>query len=225
MEFLTKYQETAINVLAQSELKNKFYWTGGTLLAFYYLKHRTSVDLDFFSGEEFSLEELQLWLDEFSQKSGLSLVSSQKIFDRREFLFQGKNKNDFLRVEFVYYNHNRKTLGERKDFMGVKIDSLEDIAANKTMSFFDRNEPKDLFDIYFLIEKGKFSPEKLLSLMKEKFGVGFSVASFWSESFRKIPLLSNIKPMLAGEHEEKVLEELTEFFQKESRKYLDQVIA
>jgi len=35
----------------------------------------------------------------------------------------------------------------------VLVDSLEDIAANKIMALFDRNDPKDLVDLYFFLTK------------------------------------------------------------------------
>jgi len=55
---LTKTQEKAISHLANSPLAKKFYWTGGTLLAYHYLHRRRSLDLDFFSKEEFCLKKL-----------------------------------------------------------------------------------------------------------------------------------------------------------------------
>ena len=44
---LTPQQETILDIFAGSGLSEKFYWTGGTLLSHYYLKHRYSYDLDF----------------------------------------------------------------------------------------------------------------------------------------------------------------------------------
>lgn len=62
-------------------------------------------------------------------------VNSKKIFDRFEFIFD--NPEESLRVEFVYYNGDRKTLHERTEkLFGVLIDSLDDIAANKTLRIF-----------------------------------------------------------------------------------------
>lgn len=78
----------------------------------------------------------------------------------------------------------------------TKKQKLDDIAANKVMAYFDRNEPKNLFDIYFLINKAGFTPLKLLQLVQQKFGVSFNEASFWSEAFKSFPLLHALEPLL-----------------------------
>ncbi len=177
---LTQKQKLAMDLLAKSPLRDIFYWTGGTLLAYHYLHHRESIDLDFFSGKKFSLEEINHFTQELKEKGGFTTLHYQKIFDRHEFIFEnGEN----LRIEFVYYNHEKKTLKKREILLGIYVDSLDDIAANKVMAYFDRNEPKDIFDIYFLIRKAGYAPSKLLSLVQKKFGISFKEASFWSEAY------------------------------------------
>lgn len=217
---LTNEQEKAIKLFAKSKLAKKFYWTGGTLLAYHYLKHRKSLDLDFFSEERFSFEEVNELVETIKKQAGFRKVHSKKIFDRWEFLFENDR---VLRIEFVYYNQEKKTLRKRKKLFGVFIDSLVDIAANKTMAHFDRNEPKDLFDLYFLLTKEKFTVEKLLALTNQKFGVQFGESLFWSEAFKSIPLLHSLKPLMEN-HNEKEREDLVrsigDYFRKESAKFL-----
>lgn len=55
---LTPLQKKAIDLLAKSPLREKFYWTGGTLLSYHYLGHRKSLDVDFFSDEPFGFDEI-----------------------------------------------------------------------------------------------------------------------------------------------------------------------
>lgn len=143
---LTTGQKIAIKQLANSSLKNIFYWTGGTLLSVYYFHHRLSYDLDFFSEKPFSFDQVRDLSLKIQKLGHFIGVSFKKIYDRYEFIFVNKEK---LRIEFVYYNHKKKSLKKRKQFMGVYIDSLEDIAANKVLALLDRNEAKDLFDILF----------------------------------------------------------------------------
>ncbi|MBI4036032.1 nucleotidyl transferase AbiEii/AbiGii toxin family protein [Candidatus Daviesbacteria bacterium] len=217
---LTKLQKLAIELLAHSPLRNIFYWTGGTLLASHYLHHRESIDLDFFSEKKFSLEEINRFTQELKEKGGFATVHYQKIFDRYEFLFENE---EHLRIEFVYYNHEKKTLRKRELLNGVHIDSLDDIAANKVMAYFDRNEPKDLFDIYFLIHKSGFNPLKLLKLVKQKFGISFNEASFWSEAFKCFPLLHTLKPLMLQKEEDKqkqLLKTIEDYFQEGSARFL-----
>lgn len=217
---LTKKQKLAIDLLAESSLRDVFYWTGGTLLAYHYLHHRESIDLDFFSEKKFSLEEVNSFTQELKEKGSFKTVRYQKIFDRHEFLFENGER---LRVEFVYYNHEKKTLQKRKALLGVYVDSLDDIAANKTMAYFDRNEPKDLFDIYFLIHKAGFTPSRLLALVQQKFGISFNEASFWSEAFKSFPLLHTLEPLMLDEGNDRrklLLKTIEDYFQEGSTQFL-----
>lgn len=217
---LTSVQKLAINLLALSPLREIFYWTGGTLLAYRYLHHRKSVDLDFFSEKKFSFEEINRFIQDLKEKGGFTAVHYQKIFDRHEFLFEGMEQ---LRVEFVYYNHEKKTLKKRCVLLGVYVDSLDDIAANKTMAYFDRNEPKDLFDIYFLIHKALFTPSKLLKLVRQKFEVSFNEASFWSEAFKSFALLHTLEPLMLEKEsgqQKQILKTIENYFREGSASFL-----
>lgn len=217
---LTQKQKLAIELLAYSPLRSIFYWTDGTLLAYHYLHHRESIDLDFFSEKKFSLEEVNRFTQELKEKGGFATVHYQKIFDRHEFIFENGER---LRIEFVYYNHEKKTLRKRELLGGIYIDSLEDIAANKIMAYFDRNEPKDLFDIYFLIHKMRFTPSKLLKLTRQKFGISFNEASFWSEAFKSFPLLYTLEPLILEEVNDKrklLFKTIEDYFQEGSARFL-----
>lgn len=217
---LSDTQKLAIELMAHSSLREIFYWSGGTLLAYHYLHHRSSIDIDFFSEKKFSLERVNSFTQELKEKGSFTSIHYQKIFDRYEFLLEGKES---LRIEFVYYNHEKKTLHKRETLLGIYIDSLDDLAANKVMAFFDRNEPKDLFDIYFLIHKANFSPQRLLRLVEEKFGVTFNEASFWSEAFKSFPLLHTLKPLLLekqSNHQKDILKTIEDYFQQSSAEFL-----
>lgn len=217
---LTPGQKKVLGLLAKSPLKGKFYWTGGTLLAYHYFKHRKSEDLDFFCAEEFSFTEVNQFIQDLKKEGGFHDVQYQKIFDRHIFLLKN---GEVLKVEFVYYNHHRKPLGAKVRILGVLTDSLKDIAANKTLAYFDRNEPKDIFDIYFFITKGGFSPGRLLDLVNEKFGVKLSESLFWSESFKKIKPLFTLRPLLSYENALKgqnLLSDIEDFFKGKSAEFL-----
>lgn len=217
---LTQKQKLAIDLLAKSPLREIFYWTGGTLLAYHYLHHRKSIDLDFFSEKKFSLEEVNRFTQELKEKGSFAIVHYQKIFDRHEFILEN---GEHLRLEFVYYNHEKKTLRKRGLLEGVYIDSIDDIAANKIMAYFDRNEPKDLFDIYFLIHKAGFTPLRLLKLTQQKFGISFNEASFWSEAFKSFPLLHTLEPLILETGNDKrklLLKSIENYFQEGSAQFL-----
>ena len=212
-------QKKVLDLFKESNLNGKFYWTGGTMLSFVYLKHRLSVDLDFFSGTSFNFDDVIGFINDLKFVLKLSKVEGKKIFDRYEFFL---TNSENVRLEFVFYNF--PALKPRRKLEGILIDSLDDIAANKTMAFFDRNDVKDLFDIYFLINKKRFTPQKLLKLVEKKFGVKFSEGNFWSESFKSFEKLDNLMPFLIVKNEKRkkdILKEIKKYFTKSSKKFLD----
>lgn len=223
MNILTKKQKEAIDFFAKSKLAEKFYWTGGTLLAYHYFNHRRSEDLDFFTNEEFSYEEVNKWAKMFQEAAKFTKYTYKKVFDRWEYLFENK---EILRIEFVYYNSDRKTLVKREKVQGIYIDSLEDIGANKLVATVERNEPKDLFDMFFIIKKGKISPQKIIKLANEKFGTRFGEDLFWGEALKTAPYLEKLQPFLLGSKERntKLLIEVENYFKEGSRKFLKKFI-
>ncbi len=221
MKILNSDQKLALDLFSKSDLVEQFYWTGGTLLAYKYLHHRLSVDIDFFSDEPYDSELVNQWTQNFKDKAGFETLEARRIYDRREFIFNSDERN--LKVEFVYYNHTKKPINRnREKFLGVYVDSLEDIAANKTFAFFDRNEPKDLFDLYFLLTKANFDEYKLLALARQKFGVSFTISMFYGEAFKTFALLKNLQPLLLDKSKDKdILSEIEDFFKEKSKNFLE----
>jgi hypothetical protein len=71
MKFLNPFQCDLLTAVGKSELGQQVYFTGGTLLAYHYLRHRKSLDLDFFSDELLDdlfvagqIQALASWADE-----------------------------------------------------------------------------------------------------------------------------------------------------------------
>ena len=92
-ETLKDWQKMAIEfVFAQPDAAG-FYLTGGTALSAYYLNHRQSDDLDFFSEHDFSTTTVQRIAGEL--RTALAAVSLRysRLHDRRQFSFRSKAKN------------------------------------------------------------------------------------------------------------------------------------
>jgi hypothetical protein len=140
------------NVLENIQSKG-FYLTGGTALSRVYFQHRFSDDLDFFyDGFKFPKEDFNLAYRDI-------LYNLEKIFDQIEVAIDGEFfKRVFvtvnravLKIEFVYENY--RTVGEKKEFKGVSIDSQENICANKIGTVSDRRMAKDFLDLFFLLKE------------------------------------------------------------------------
>lgn len=219
---ITPLQKKVLDLFSKSRLKNKFYWTGGTLLSALYLHHRQSRDLDFFSDKPFPYNQIIDFAQNLKKQVKLTKIEEKKIFDRWEFFLHDKEE---IRLEFVFYDHPK--IRARKKWQGILIDSLEDIAANKVMAFFDRNDPKDLVDLYFLLTKKKFKVKELLKLVERKFGVTLEESSFWSESCKAFKDLNEVSPLLivkTPQEKEKIIQEIKEYFTLQSIDYLKKVL-
>lgn len=222
MAELSSIQKQTLELFKKSPLKDQFYWTGGTLLSVVYLHHRQSTDLDFFSDNAFAYEQIIGFIQQIKKTLKLQKIESKKIFDRYEFFLRNKDK---LRIEFVLYEHPKLKL--RKKWQGISVDSLDDIAANKTMAFFDRNEPKDLYDLYFLLTQKQYTVTKLLKLAEKKFGVKFAESAFWSESYKNMRELDSLQPFLIAKtpkEKSKIINKIRNYFIENSTNHLHQII-
>jgi hypothetical protein len=59
-----------------------------------------------------------------------------------------------LKVEFIHENY--KNVGDRKNALGIWIDSKENIATNKLTAVYDRKTVKDFIDLYYLLKEIDF---------------------------------------------------------------------
>ena len=167
MKVLTLLQYRLLNFFKASELSNHFYFTGGTALSTFYLEHRYSYDLDFFTAEREALN-LEAILKFLNSLPGLSQTRYEKIYDRRLFFLHFST--GVLKVEFTFYPF--KQIAKPKVVEGLVVDSLEDIFVNKLCALCDRNEDKDLIDVYFILKyKGLGYLLWGLKKVKEKFGI------------------------------------------------------
>ncbi len=218
MPELTSLQKKVLKLFSDSDLKERFYWTGGTALSTLYLQHRRSEDLDFFSDEPFSHDQVLRFVRKLKRQLNLDEVEEQKIFDRWEFFLHNE---DELRLEFVFYDH--ENIKARNKWKGIEVDSLEDIAVNKVMTLFERNDPKDVVDLYYLLTEEGYEVKELLDKTKEKFGVKFNEDSFWSESCRIIEDLDGVTPLLEKNKTERkeIINAIKDYFLSKSSDYLD----
>jgi hypothetical protein len=126
-----------------------FYLTGGTALARGYFNHRYSEDLDFFVNDS---PQFGLWRDrcldalqrQMHSKARLEILLRDERFGRA--VLHGSLP---LKLEFV--NDVPSRVGEpwKHPSLGL-LDTKENILANKISALVDREEPKDIADIYWL---------------------------------------------------------------------------
>lgn len=177
-------------------LCSHFYFSGGTALSLYYLRHRQSVDLDFFSEDQLDPQEILRKVTSWAEKHGCT-IEYAPIEQIHIFNITFPNKQT-VKVDFAFYPY--KQVGESKKIDGAIVDSIIDIAINKLLIVEQRAEVKDFVDLYFLLRQ--FTIWDLIEGVKMKFGVAldpFIIGSdfFKVERFDYLPKM--IKPLTLGE--------------------------
>ncbi len=166
-KILTTLQKNFIELFSKIKgLKSRFYLTGGTALAAYYLNHRYSEDLDFFSLNQVDILEINVFLKKI--KTGLQIKKTdfQQSFNRNLFFLH--TKKEILKVEFTYFPFEQIEKPIQKD--GILIDSITDIAVNKAFTILQNPRARDFIDLHFILEKYKaLSLPKILKLARGKF--------------------------------------------------------
>jgi len=149
IQVLTKKQQIILAQVKKEPFFEQFYFTGGTALSAFYLQHRYSEDLDFFTQKKFDTQDILYLIDSWSKKYDFTFTSE---FHQVVYIFMLTFKNkEVLKVDFGYYAHKR--IEENNVIDGLKIDSLTDIAVNKLLTVTQRNSVKDFVDLYFLLNK------------------------------------------------------------------------
>ncbi len=163
---LTPKQQLALKLIANTNLAQHFYFSGGTVLSHYYLQHRYSEDLDFFSQKEFDPQDITVSIKKFQKELGFESFDYQSSFNRNLYFLRFKN-NYVLKLEFTYYPFRQIEKPTLRD--GLLIDSIIDIATNKLFTIVQKPRERDYFDLFFIIKKENFKIENLRMKAKLKF--------------------------------------------------------
>ncbi len=151
----------------EPNLHKDFYFSGGTALSEYYLQHRYSEDLDFFSEKETPITYISPFIKKSQKILKFESFDFQNSFNRNIFhlIFDDNNS---LKVEFTYFPFPQ--IEEPKIIKNIKIDSLVDIATNKVFTISQNPRGRDFFDLYYIFEKNpEFKIEDLIKKAKVKF--------------------------------------------------------
>lgn len=142
-----------------------FYLTGGTALAEYYLRHRLSEDLDFFSEKEFDAQIIFVFWKKAQKEAGIKKVEYQQSFNRNLFFLDlGK---ETIKTEFTYFPFPR--IEKKKKLGNLFVDSLLDIAVNKIFTVYQKPRARDFIDLYFILQKENWQISDLIKKAKIKF--------------------------------------------------------
>lgn len=133
--------------------KENYYLAGGTAV-YYYLNHRKSDDLDFFTEEKKNFSDFM------------------DIFKKYEILYFSDNTIHLIieGIKTSFFIYPYKLLKKFNYLEDLKIASLEDILCMKISSVLDRGSRKDFYDLYFILNHLKISKKEIYLMFFKKFG-------------------------------------------------------
>jgi len=166
MEILTPLQRQLLLAIGQTPLAHNFYLTGGTALSAFYLHHRYSVDLDFFTADPVAIARVPPLMQAITQQLGLEITFTRTLDTFLECFLQSPN-GERVEMDFAQDSPYRLEPTRFDDTLHINVDNLTDIACNKLSALFDRAEPKDFVDVYFLCQE-TFSFSHLTELTRQK---------------------------------------------------------
>ncbi|MEK7132564.1 MAG: nucleotidyl transferase AbiEii/AbiGii toxin family protein [Patescibacteria group bacterium] len=163
---LSDNQRRLLTLLSgEDSICKTFYLSGGTALAEFYLRHRLSEDLDFFSEEEFEPEGVSAVLKKIRDAAGIISVRYEQSFNRNLFFLE--LEKDEIKTEFTYFPFPR--IEQKKKMGNLCIDSLIDIAVNKIFTIYQKPRSRDFIDLYCILKREPWTISDLVKKAKIKF--------------------------------------------------------
>lgn len=148
---ITPLQNKFLESFFQAYLGEKFFLTGGTALAAFYLKHRLSQDLDLFTLEQdLDFSKVNAEVRKIALSLSLEVEHRVSVPTFSQF-FLTTGQGEVLKVDIV--REVPIQFGKIKEKDGIRIDSLENIAVNKLLAIYGRLDAKDYVDFYFLTKE------------------------------------------------------------------------
>jgi predicted nucleotidyltransferase component of viral defense system len=144
----------------QQKCLANFNLVGGTSLALQ-LGHRLSIDLDFFTVNDFETIEI---VNELQNKLQFEIVlqKNNSLILNVEF---PTNSKLFVKVDILKYPY--QLIDKVIQYDGIRLVSIIDIIPMKLSAIANRGAKKDFYDIYFLLNS--MSLKEMLDLFSRKF--------------------------------------------------------
>jgi|SRR3989339_1112539 len=177
---LNNFQKEALAVFGKTILAKKFYLAGGTALSEFYLHHRKSEDLDFFTEDELDIKELERFVNLIGKKIPLERVEFQHGFGLYAYFFYPKKETVKYKIDFGQYPF--PLIEKPKRFADLQVEALYDIAVDKAHTISVRPRLRDFVDLYFIFQKEK----------------GWNLKVLWQKAFEKFGI--KVDPLQLGEN-------------------------
>jgi predicted nucleotidyltransferase component of viral defense system len=148
-------------------LTDYYYFTGGTALSEFYLHHRLSEDLDFFTIHTINTTFLKQSVTEWGKNFHVKDIQTIVHHDGMVIFTMVFPDESTLKIDFVKYSY--KGVERGKTLNKLSIDSVFDIALNKMNAILDRLRARDFVDLYCILTMEDISLEQIMLRMNDKF--------------------------------------------------------
>lgn len=170
----------------EEEITRWFYLTGGTALAEFYLHHRLSDDIDFFSFSQINDKFLDRFFERISKPFQIADIKKDHIMGlytyKMSFTDKQTLKIDFNEFPFEQLEYPNNQYGK------LKIDSYFDICVNKLQTVTGRFQTRDFIDLYFILRKEDFSLDDLMKRVEDKYSQAIEKEYLGSQFLRVMDL-------------------------------------
>lgn len=205
---LSKDAKTTLALLGKAGLLNRAYLAGGTVVALQ-LGHRESLDLDFFTPEEF---------ENAAVIKGLKKIGR---FEEWESTY-GCVAGMFNGIKLTLFLCQHKILFPFKFLYGLKILDIREVAAMKMAAITARTTKRDFIDLYFICKR--IMPlKKVLAIYNRKYG---DLKEHKMSLYKSLVYFDDVE----SEEMPKMLkpcnwDEAKRFFEREVKDWLDNIVS
>jgi len=220
MEILTELHRRILIALGKSKLAKEIYFTGGTLLAYLYLHHRYSLDIDIFSDDLLDDVFVTKAMKDLTQMVGAKRVRFTKYPSRWQYFFEFSKTE--IKCDIVYFPFPKADKRIKLKEFNLSGDSLLDIAINKVHACYEREAPRDAFDLYTILQTKKWTLRSLIAGVEKKFGVSIDLVHLVARLLTSTDLIDEMKPLFIGMPP--IKKDMQNFFRDMSTQYLKKSI-
>jgi hypothetical protein len=153
-EVLPEKTKQLLEKFGMGDLPPGSYLGGGTAIALW-IGHRQSVDLDWFTPQEF---DEQIWQMKWEAQLGFTLQAR----DWQTLTGQV----DHVKTALYYYMY--PLIDATANYQGLKVAGLKDLAAMKLDAVMSRGTKRDFIDLYFLTKQ--FGADRMFEYYDHKYG-------------------------------------------------------
>ncbi len=200
-------RELLLKLLENEVIEQAFFLSGGTALSVFYLGHRISEDLDFFTKSDVNLNNISFWIKlKFSNNANIISISefylSYEIFNMRVDFAIDKLSINCIRNVFEFENKKKLT-----------IDCIENIASNKLCAIVSRIEIRDLVDFYFIMKNFNLDFDEIYNVCIKKDALFDDPPSVAFEIEQRLDLLEKLRILPLNMIKELEIKDLINFFE------------